>query len=79
MESILLFGMPDVGEWIIILVFIIAFGLLTVLPLIAVIDLVGREFQGTDKVFWVLVVLFLPLLGSILYFVVGRERGIKRT
>jgi uncharacterized membrane protein len=79
MESILLFGMPDVGEWIIILVFIIASGLLTVLPLIAVIDLVGREFQGTDKVFWVLVVLFLPLLGSILYFVVGRERGIKRT
>jgi hypothetical protein len=79
MESILLFGMPDVGEWIIILVFIIAFGLLTVLPLIAVIDLVGREFQGTDKVFWVLVVLFLPLLGSILYFVVCRERGIKRT
>ena len=45
------------------------------LPLIliisALVDILKSEFTGNNKIVWVLVVLFLPLLGSILYFVIG--------
>jgi len=45
------------------------------LPLIliisALVDILKSEFTGNNKIVWVLVVMFLPLLGSILYFVIG--------
>ena len=37
--------------------------------------LLNRGLQGGEKVAWTLVVLFLPLLGSIIYFFLGRTRG----
>ena len=51
---------------------------LTFLPLIVVIlsliDIMRNEFNGNDKVIWVLVVLFFPIIGSLLYFIIGRKR-----
>ena len=48
------------------------------LPLIliisALVDILKSEFTGNNKIVWVLVVMFLPLLGSILYFVIGRNQ-----
>ena len=44
---------------------------------IALIDILRSDFQGNDKVIWVLVVIFFPFLGSILYFIIGRSRKIK--
>jgi hypothetical protein len=32
--------------------------------------------QGTEKLIWVLVIIFLPLLGSILYLVIGRNKSV---
>lgn len=43
------------------------------LPIIALIDIVKNEFSGANKIIWILVVLFLPILGSILYFLIGRK------
>jgi hypothetical protein len=51
--------------------------LLLLLPLIALIDILRSEFNGSDKIVWVLVVLFLPLLGSVLYFLIGSSRKIR--
>jgi hypothetical protein len=45
--------------------------------IIALIDILRSDFQGNDKVLWVLVVIFFPFLGSILYFIIGRSRKIK--
>lgn len=45
---------------------------------IALVDILRSEFHGNDKVVWVLVVIFFPFLGSILYFIVGRSRKIRR-
>lgn len=74
MNSILLFGMPGGMEWIIILVGIFLVGLL---PLIALIDIIRNEFKGSnDKVIWVIIVLFIPFLGSLLYFLIGRNQRI---
>ena len=48
------------------------------LPLIliisALVDILKSEFTGNNKIVWVLVVMFLPLLGSVLYFVIGRNQ-----
>ncbi|MCH7397414.1 PLDc N-terminal domain-containing protein [Belliella marina] len=37
-------------------------------------DVLTRRFgTGSDKIVWILVVLFLPLLGTILWFLFGRK------
>ncbi|WP_083836454.1 PLDc N-terminal domain-containing protein [Nitritalea halalkaliphila] len=41
-------------------------------------DVLTRDFRnGTDKIIWLLVVIFLPLLGTILWFLVGRSSSFK--
>jgi len=50
---------------------------LLVLPLIAMVDILRSRFGGNDKLIWVLVVIFLPVLGSLLYFLMGTKRKIK--
>jgi len=45
--------------------------------IIALVDILRSNFQGNDKVVWVIVVIFFPLLGSILYFIIGRSRKIR--
>lgn len=45
-----------------------------VLDLVALVDLLGDEHRSTiSTVIWVLVIVFAPLLGVILYFLFGRE------
>ena len=58
--------MPGGGEWIIILIVLIP---IFFLPLYALIDILGSNFRkGSDKIVWLLVVFFIPILGWILYF-----------
>jgi hypothetical protein len=47
-----------------------------VLIILALIDILRSEYSGMNKVVWVLVVIFLPLIGSILYFGIGRNQKI---
>lgn len=61
-------------------IFLVAL-LFLVLPLIiiawALIDVLRSDFQNdSNKIIWVLVILFLPFLGSILYFIIGRKQRI---
>lgn len=49
-----------------------------VLIIWALVDILKSEFTGSNKVIWVLVVLFLPLIGSILYLVIGRKQKIVK-
>jgi len=54
-------------------------GLLVLLfPLLALISVLKNDFPGNDKIIWVLVIIFLPFFGSLLYFMVGRSRQLKR-
>ena len=48
------------------------------LPLIALISVLMNDFRGNDKIMWVLIIIFLPFLGSILYFLIGRDKRITR-
>lgn len=41
------------------------------------IDILKSDFRGgSDKIVWLLVVFFLPLIGLILYFVIGKSQKI---
>ncbi len=51
-------------------------GLLVVMWAWALVDCLQGNFGGNDKVVWVLVIILVPLIGSILYFVIGRMQKI---
>lgn len=43
----------------------------------SLIDILKNSFEKNDKIIWVLVVLLLPIIGSILYIVIGRKQKLK--
>lgn len=53
---------------------VFASGIAGIIALVAIIDILRHEFNGNNKLIWVLVVLMLPLVGSILYFFIGRNQ-----
>jgi hypothetical protein len=64
------------GGGLLITLFVILFIIL--LPLIALISVLTNEFQGNEKIMWVLIIIFLPFLGSVLYFLIGRDKRMIR-
>lgn len=72
MSNLLLF-LGGIGV-IEILMLLILLGLLLVW-LYAVVEIVTGTFQNNiDKLVWLLLVLMVPLVGVILYFLIGRRR-----
>jgi hypothetical protein len=61
-------------EFILILLMLLFF----LLPLIALINILSGKFEQNDKLIWVLIILLLPILGSILYFTIGTRSKISR-
>jgi hypothetical protein len=50
-----------------------------VLWLVALISILSHDFKNpTDKIVWLLVSFFLPFLGSILYFIIGRKHIVTK-
>jgi hypothetical protein len=48
------------------------------LGLVTLVDVLIRRFKGrSEKLAWIVVVLLVPFLGAILYFVIGRKNRIK--
>jgi len=45
-----------------------------ILDIVAIIDVLKSAADTTKKVLWVLVILLFPLLGMILYFVIGKKK-----
>lgn len=65
-------GVPEI---ILILVVLV---LTTLLPVIALVDVIRSDFKGAnDKVIWVIVILFLNLIGAVLYFFIGRNQRVS--
>jgi hypothetical protein len=67
------FGMPEV---LIMAVICIAAVLPTIFWLYCLVDIIKSEFQGNNKIIWLLVVIFVPLLGMILYYSFGKKQKI---
>ncbi len=43
----------------------------------SLIDIMKSSFEKNDKMIWILVVLFVPILGPILYMFLGRKQKLK--
>ena len=57
------------------------FGLVAILCLVlwimAIVDIINSRFrEENSKVLWILLVVFLPFLGTILYYAIGRQQRI---
>jgi hypothetical protein len=50
--------------------------LVLILDIIAILNIVQSGMSGTHKLLWVLVVLLLPVIGMILWFVIGSKKAI---
>lgn len=49
-----------------------------ILVIVALIDLAKRDkatLQGESKLLWGLIILFISMIGPILYLVIGRKKG----
>jgi hypothetical protein len=44
-----------------------------VLDIVAIVDCLKSNTETGKKVLWILLIVFLPLLGMILYFLLGRK------
>lgn len=52
--------------------------LILLLPILAVISLLRSEYRdSTTKLIWLIVILFVPFAGSVLYFIIGRRQKLK--
>ncbi|WP_207535774.1 PLDc N-terminal domain-containing protein [Desertivirga arenae] len=74
MSNLLLFkiGFPE-------LILIAFFGLIPFgLMLFSIIDAVKGKFENsTIRTIWIFIILFLPVLGSLLYLLIGRNKKIN--
>jgi hypothetical protein len=64
------------GGGLIITLLVILF--IFLIPLLALLNVLMSDFQGNEKIMWVLIIIFLPFLGSLLYFLIGRDKRINR-
>ncbi|MBL8012514.1 MAG: PLDc N-terminal domain-containing protein [Candidatus Omnitrophica bacterium] len=44
-----------------------------VFDIIAIMDVIKSSYDGTKKALWIILILLLPFLGMILYFLLGRK------
>lgn len=48
----------------------------TIIYIFTIIDVLRSNFtSSTDKLIWILVVILLPLIGTILWFLIGRGKS----
>ncbi len=47
--------------------------------LLALIDILKSEFSGNNKLIWVIVSIFIPFIGAILYLFIGRNQKIQKS
>ena len=68
-------------EWGLIFWTAIIFLVLLMVPmLVALVSILKNEFKDSAvKLTWVIVVIFLPVIGPIVYFFIGRNQIIKTT
>nr|WP_223447621.1 PLD nuclease N-terminal domain-containing protein [Polaribacter litorisediminis] len=55
----------------------ISFLVSILLSIYCLINLLKHKFENNDKLIWILVVIFLPILGSILYLSIGKRKKLN--
>jgi hypothetical protein len=74
------FGMTELIFAPLFLLFILIPIASLVLMILCLVDLLKSAFQDdTEKIVWLLLIIFMPLVGCILYIAIGKGRKIKNT
>ncbi len=42
----------------------------------SLVDIINHEFTGNNKLLWILIVILMPVVGTILYFLLGKKNQI---
>lgn len=50
--------------------------IILVLDIIAIVDLFKGAKENSKKILWFILILILPLIGMILYFLLGKEKKV---
>ena len=58
-------------------IFILLFLFILLLPIIALVDILKSTFEHNDKLIWVIIIIFVPIFGSILYFLIGTKKKLN--
>ena len=69
--------MGGIGGTEILVVILIISTVMLLVPVLALVDILRSRFEGNEKLIWVLVVIFFSIIGSILYFAIGRNKRIQ--
>ena len=48
--------------------------IILVLDIVAIVDCVQRRMDTTKKILWIVLIILLPVVGMVLYFLLGRGR-----
>jgi len=62
--------------WVIIFVFLLVI-LLFIFWIWAIIDCLTSRLTTAEKLFWIIIILFLNIIGALLYFIFSKSRGVK--
>jgi hypothetical protein len=46
-----------------------------VLDIVAIVDIVKSSMDGGKKALWIVLVVLLPFIGMVLYFVIGKKKA----
>lgn len=65
---------PVAATELLIVLFVAVF--IFLLPLIALVDIIRSRFEGNMQLIWVIIVVFFNVIGTILYFIIGRNQKI---
>lgn len=58
-----------------LLVILLFAGVFFLLPIFALLNVIRSDFRGqNDELIWVIVILFLNIIGALLYLIVGRKQ-----
>ena len=52
--------------------------LVILFPVVALVSALQNDFPGNEKIIWIVLIIFLPFLGAILYFLIGRNKRLNK-
>jgi hypothetical protein len=77
--DLLLAGFPSAPEFFLIAAIgFITLGILA-LTIVALIDIISNDFNGNDKIMWVILIVTLNPIGLLLYFLIGRKQKLPKS
>jgi hypothetical protein len=64
-----------IGPMELILILVVA-SFFFLFPLVALVDIIRSKFEGNMQLIWVIIVVFFNVIGTILYFIIGRNQKV---